>query len=104
MEMLGWQEYLMLSSFVACVAGLLLLFSSQQTKADDIEDMDRMLMMMIFAYWMVHCLAMGVQKFDLPDWEILVRSVRVTAACAYFLTFACVLCLPLHRISVRETE
>lgn len=101
---LSWHDYLVLISFAACVTGLFLLSDGNQTQADDLEETEETLFRMSFAYWMVYCVAFGIQKIALPDWEILLLSLKITAALSYFLTFACVLCLPLHRFAVRQVE
>ena len=101
---LGWHDYLVLLSFAACVTGLFLLSDGKKTQADDLEETEETLFRMTFAYWMVYCVAFGIQKIALPDWEILLLNLKITAALSYFLTFACVLCLPLHRFAVRQVE
>ena len=101
---LGWHDYLLLISFAACIAGLWLLFDSKQTEADDLEDTELTLFRMSFSYWMVYCAAFGIQKIVVPDWDIVLLNLRLTAALSYFLTFACILCLPLHRFAVRQVE
>ena len=100
---LGWHDYLLLISFAACIAGLWLLFDSKH-QADDLEDTELTLFRMSFSYWMVYCLALGTQNFVLADWDIVLLNLRLTAALSYFLTFACILCLPLHRFAVRQIE
>ena len=101
---LGWHDYLVLISFAACVAGLLLLSDGKQTQADELEETERTLFSMSFSYWIVYCVAFGIQKICLPDWEVVLLNLRLTAALAYFLTFACILSLPLHRLAVRQVE
>jgi len=39
---------------------------------------------MSFAYWMVYCVAFGIQKMASPDWEILLLSLKLTAILSYF--------------------
>ena len=99
-----WHDYLVLFSCAACVTGLLLLSDSKQMQADDWEETEQTLFKMSFAYWLVYCVSFGVQKLALPDWEILLLSLKLTTTLSYFLTFACVLCLPMHRFSVRQIE
>lgn len=102
---LGWHDYLVMISFAACITGLWLLSDSKQTQADELEETEQILFRMSFAYWMSYCVAVGLQKIALPeDWEIVLLSLRITAALSYFLTFACVVCLPLHRFAVRQVE
>ncbi len=100
---LGWHNLLIISSFCACIAGLLLLINTGSNEVNGLED-EQILFRMTFTYWMVYCVCVGLQKIGLPEGEIVLMSVNITAALSYFLTFACVLCLPLHRFSVRQVE
>jgi hypothetical protein len=101
---LGWHNVLVLISFAACVTGLFLLSDGKQTQADELEETEQTLFKMIFTYWIVYCVTFGSQKIAPPDWEILLLSLKLTAALSYFLTFACAVCLPLHRFAVRQVE
>jgi hypothetical protein len=94
---LVWHDYLVFLSFIACIAGLILLFKTFNNPSDDVEAADRMLFMMTFTYWLVYCLAFGAQKLVLPDWETAMLSLKFTTVISYLLTFSCVLGLPLHR-------
>ena len=98
-----WHDCLIFLSFTACIAGLVLL-SDTKTQASELEETEEVLFRMSFSYWMVYCVAVGIQKIALPDWEILLLSLKLTAALSYFLTFACIVCLPLHRLAVRHVE
>lgn len=105
MDLYGWQDIITLISALACVVGLVVLLAFRQAPADSLEEADQQLMGMVFAYWLVHCLAIGVIRFHWLDSEFLLSSVKVTSALTYFLTWASVFSLPLHRIStVRELE
>lgn len=97
-----WHDYLLVLSFVACVAGLWLLFEPKKALATDSEQTERILFRMSFAYWLVYCIAVGIQKLTLPDWDILLINLKLTAIFSYFLTFSCILCLPLHQIASRQ--
>ncbi len=101
-----WHEYLNLASFFASVAGLYLLYGKKQTQDDDKAVADHILFAMTFAYWIVHCVAIGAQKWVCPDWETCMLSLKWTAVISYLLTFSCAMSLPLHRIaaSQRQTE
>ncbi|MBV8885442.1 MAG: hypothetical protein JO235_15805 [Chroococcidiopsidaceae cyanobacterium CP_BM_RX_35] len=101
---LSWHDYLVLISFAACIAGLLLMSNGNQAPADELEATERALLSMSFSYWMVYCVAVGIQKMCLPEWELVLLSLKLTAAFSYFLTFACVLSLPLSRFAVRHVE
>lgn len=101
---LGWHNLLMIFSFTACVTGLLLLIDTKSDKVNELEESEQILFRMTFTYWMVYCLCTALQKLGLPEGEIVFTSINITAALSYFLTFACVLCLPLHRLSVKQVE
>lgn len=104
MSNLIWHDFLVFLSSIACVAGLILLSDTKQNSADELEETEQILFRMSFTYWLVYCVAVGIQKIALPDWEILLLSLRITSALSYFLTFSCILCLPLHRLAVRQVE
>jgi hypothetical protein len=106
MQMLNliWHDLLVFLSFAACIAGLFLLSDTDQTEVNELEETEQILFRMSFAYWMVYCVAFGIQKITLPDWEIVLLSLKLTAALSYFLTFSCIVCLPLHRFAVRQVE
>ncbi len=99
-----WQDIVTLVSAIACVGGFILLFGFRYLPEDELESVDQALFAMIFGYWMIHCLAIAVGRSEWIENEFLLRSLRATSAFSYFLTWASVLSLPLHRISVRETE
>lgn len=94
----------MTASFFAAIVGIGLLFQGSQAYESDWEITDRVLMLMTFTYWLVYCVAVGLQRFILPQWELLLWSVKLTGILAYLLTTACVLSLPLHRVSMRQSE
>lgn len=99
--MLHWHDYLIFLSFIASIAGLGLLYKPQ-AQIDETEEAERVLLRMTFAYWMVYCIAASLQKIVLPDWDILLLNLKLTTVLSYFLTFSCLVCLPLHRISSRQ--
>ncbi|WP_009630007.1 hypothetical protein [Synechocystis sp. PCC 7509] len=101
---LGWHNLLMIFSFCACITGLSLLIDTKSDKVNDLQESEQILFRMTFSYWMVYCVCFGLQKLGLPENEIVLMSINITAALSYFLTFACVLCLPLHRFSVKQVE
>ncbi|UBF25465.1 hypothetical protein K9N68_28390 [Kovacikia minuta CCNUW1] len=98
----SWHIYLMFFSALAAIAGLTLLLDKNHPK--DAEGTERVLLLMIFTYWLVHCSAIGAQKLIPTEWETLLLSVKLTGLIAYLLTFACVISLPLHKVSVRQME
>lgn len=100
MSNLIWHDYWIIASLIACITGLFLLFNTKQTQADDLEETERSLMMMSFSYWMVYCVVFGIQKLALPEWDTLLLGLKLTTAFSYFLTFSCILSLPLHRFAL----
>jgi peptidoglycan biosynthesis protein MviN/MurJ (putative lipid II flippase) len=96
-------EFLVAVSSVACIAGLLLLWGTKPGQ-DDIEETEQILLRMSFTYWLVYCVAFGIDKIALPEWEAIQMTLKITTALAYFLTFSCILSLPLHRFAVRQVE
>ncbi|MFE1748727.1 hypothetical protein [Coleofasciculus sp. H7-2] len=104
MPNLNWHEYLLFVSFVGSIAGLFLLSAGKPTQVDELEETEQILLTMSFTYWIVYCVVVGILKFSQPEWDILLMSLKLTAAFSYLLTFTSVLTLPLHRMSVRQVE
>ncbi|OUL34476.1 hypothetical protein BV372_13825 [Nostoc sp. T09] len=96
-------EFVVAVSFIACILGLLLLWDGKQQK-HDLEETEQILFRMSFTYWLVYCVAFGLDKILLPSWEPIVMSLKITTALSYFLTFSCILSLPLHRFAVHQVE
>ncbi|NJL78860.1 MAG: hypothetical protein HC836_21440 [Richelia sp. RM2_1_2] len=96
-------EFFVMLSFVACIIGLVLLWDSSQLDSE-IQLSETILFRMSFSYWLVYCVAFGIEKIVLPEWEVLLMSLKMTTALSYFLTFSCILCLPLHKFAVRQIQ
>lgn len=96
-------EFVVAVSFVACIFGLWLLREDQVQK-QEAQATEEVLLRMSFAYWLVYCIAFGIEKMVLPHWEGLTMMLRITIALSYLLTFSCVLSLPLHKFAVHEVE
>ncbi|MBK1987069.1 hypothetical protein A0J48_005875 [Sphaerospermopsis aphanizomenoides BCCUSP55] len=96
-------EFVVAVSFVACIAGLLLLWDSNKDQ-DESQATEEVLLRMSFAYWLVYCVAFGIEKMVVPNWEGLTMTLKITTALSYFLTFSCILSLPLHKFAVHEVE
>ncbi|MEA5571521.1 hypothetical protein [Calothrix sp. UHCC 0171] len=90
-------------SAIACMAGLALLWSRKPSD-DETEATESILLKMSFSYWLVYCVAFGVQKLIVPDWENVTGTLRLTTTLSYLLTFSCIVCLPLHKFAVHEIE
>ncbi|AFZ23198.1 Protein of unknown function, DUF270 [Cylindrospermum stagnale PCC 7417] len=96
-------EFVVAVSSVACIVGLLLLRDCKQHK-DDAEETEQILLRMSFSYWLVYCVAFSLDKMLLPDWQGLTMTLKITTALSYFLTFSCILSLPLHKFAVHQVE
>ncbi|MEH1852859.1 hypothetical protein [Nostoc sp.] len=96
-------EFVVAVSFVACIIGLLLLWDGQQ-QTNDVEETERILFRMSFSYWLVYCVAFGLEKMVLPNWESVLMTLKITTALSYFLTFSCIVSLPLHKFAVHRVE
>ncbi|MCW5313638.1 hypothetical protein GTQ43_07410 [Nostoc sp. KVJ3] len=96
-------EFVVAVSCVACIIGLLLLWESKQQR-NDVEETEVILFRMSFTYWLVYCVAFGIEKIILPEWESVVMTLKITTALSYFLTFSCILSLPLHKFAVHRVE
>lgn len=96
-------EFCVLFSFVACIAGLVLLWGKTKFTSEA-EETEEILLRMSFAYWLVYCVAFGVKKIILPDWETVMLSLKITSALSYLLTFSCILSLPLHKFAVHRVQ
>ncbi|BAY88734.1 MULTISPECIES: hypothetical protein [unclassified Tolypothrix] len=96
-------EFVVAVSFVACIVGLFLLGDGKQQK-DEMEETEQILLRMSFSYWLVYCIAFGVEKVMVPSWEPMLMTLKITTALSYFLTFSCILSLPLHRFAVHQVE
>jgi hypothetical protein len=118
---LNCHDYLVVISFFACIAGLWLLSdrfchdtpsklsdratgSAKRDRDNELEETEQTLLRMTFAYWLLYCVAVSVLKLGLPeDWQI-VQSLKLTGIFSFFLTFSCLVSLPLHKVSIRRIE
>ncbi|MEH2057260.1 MAG: hypothetical protein V7K97_14090 [Nostoc sp.] len=96
-------EFVVAVSFVACIIGLVLLWDGKQ-ETNDVEETERILFRMSFSYWLVYCVAFGIEKIVLPGWESVLMTLKITTALSYFLTFSCIVSLPLHKFAVHQVE
>lgn len=104
MATFSWHEYSIFFSFLAAIVGTSWLILDKQPAKDEIEAADHALMLMSFVYWLVYCIAFGVQRLISPEWEVVLLSVKLTGVIAFLLTASCILSLPLNRVSIRQTE
>ena len=96
-------EFVVAISSIACLLGLWLLKDHNQD-VDGFQETEQSLLRMSFAYWLVYCIAFGIEKVFVFDWEAIIVTLRITTALSYFLTFSCILSLPLHKFAVHKVE
>ncbi|MFM7364495.1 MAG: hypothetical protein ACKO11_08370 [Cuspidothrix sp.] len=94
-------EFVLGVSFIACILGLLLLWDNNK-QIDEAQATEESLLRMSFAYWLVYCISFGIDKVFLFNWEVVIVTLKITTALSYFLTFSCILSLPLHKFAVHE--
>lgn len=104
MQDFAWHSYLVFGSLFAALAGLLLAYTANQAPEETLDPTERVLLIMSFSYWLVYCLAFGLQKLPLPDSEFLTLSLKLTTLITYFLTFASIVCIPLNRFASRQVD
>lgn len=97
-------DFAVMVSFFACIFGLFLSQKSQYIAKDEAGETERILFQMSFSYWLVYCCAFAAQKFVNTDIESITTSLKITTALSYFLTFSCILSLPLHKFAIHEIE
>ncbi|MBV6625523.1 MAG: hypothetical protein KI793_21785 [Rivularia sp. (in: Bacteria)] len=96
-------DFFVMLSFLACITGLILLSAKEQFETE-MQQTEKILFRMSFSYWLVYCIAFGIEKIFLPMQEAVIMSLRMTTALSYFLTFSCILCLPLHKFAMRQIQ
>ena len=102
---LNWHDYIVIISFVAAIAGLLLLGDNRNSEAaDDRTLSEEILIKMSFTYWIVYCISVFALKLHLPEESWLLHSLKLTTILSYLLTASSILSLPLQRMAVRRVE
>ena len=102
---LNWHDYLVMVSFVASIAGLVLLGDNRNSQpTDDRTLSEEILIKMSFTYWTVYCISVFGLKLHLPEDTWLLLSLKLTAVLSYLLTASSILSLPLQRMAVRQVE
>jgi hypothetical protein len=102
---LNWHDYLVMVSFVASIAGLVLLGDNRNSQpTDDRTLSEEILIKMSFTYWTVYCISVFGLKLHLPEDSWLLLSLKLTAVLSYLLTASSILSLPLQRMAVRQVE
>ncbi|PSB46480.1 hypothetical protein C7B67_20200 [filamentous cyanobacterium Phorm 6] len=110
---LNWHDYVVILSFVASIAGLLLLgdIRNSQPTDDSVRDSfadrtlsEEILIKMSFTYSIVYCISVFGLKLHLPEESWLLHSLKLTTVLSYLLTASSILSLPLQRMAVRRVE
>ena len=102
---LNWHDYLVMISFVASIAGLVLLGDRRNSHpTDDRTLSEEILIKMSFTYWTVYCISVFGLKLHLPEDSWLFLSLKLTTVLSYLLTASSILSLPLQRMAVRRVE
>jgi hypothetical protein len=102
---LNWRDYLVMVSFVASIAGLLLLGDKRESKlAGERTLNEEMLIEMSFTYWIVYCISVFGLKLHLPEDSWLLLSLKLTTVLSYLLTASSILSLPLQRMAIRQVK
>jgi hypothetical protein len=102
---LNWRDYLVMVSFVASIAGLVLLSDNRNSQpTDDRTLSEEILIKMSFTYWTVYCISVFGLKLHLPEDSWLLLSLKLTTVLSYLLTASSILSLPLQRMAVRQVE
>ena len=102
---LNWHDYLVMISFVASIAGLVLLGDRRNSqRTDDRTLSEEILIKMSFTYWTVYCISVFGLKLHLAEDSWLFLSLKLTTVLSYLLTASSILSLPLQRMAVRRVE
>ena len=102
---LNWHDYLVMVSFVASIAGLVLLGDNRNSPPTDARTLsEEILIKMSFTYWTVYCISVFGLKLHLPEDSWLLLSLKLTTVLSYLLTASSILSLPLQRMAVRRVE
>jgi hypothetical protein len=102
---LNWHDYLVMVSFVASIAGLVLLGDNRNSQpTDDRTLSEEILIKMSFTYWTVYCISVFGLKLHLPEDSWLLLSLKLTTVLSYLLTASSILSLPLQRMAVRRVQ
>lgn len=101
---LNWHDYLVMVSFAASVAGLVLLGDRKSKPTDDRTLSEEMLIQMSFTYWIVYCISVAGLKLHLPEDSWLLLSLKLSTVLSYLLTASSILSLPLQRMAVKEVQ
>ncbi|MGB8687612.1 MAG: hypothetical protein WCD53_09785 [Microcoleus sp.] len=98
---LNWHDYLVMVSFMASIAGLVLLCDRNSQPTDDRTLSEEIPIEMSFIYWIVYCISVAGLKLHRPEESWLLLSLKLSTVLSYLLTVSSILSLPLQRMAVR---
>ncbi len=101
---LNWHDYLVVVSFVASIAGIVLLGDRNSQPTDDRTLSEEILIKMSFVYSIVYSMSVLGLKLHLPEDSWLLASLKLSTVLSYLLTASSILSLPLQRMAVRRVE
>lgn len=101
---LSLHDYLVMVSFVASIAGLVLLGDRHSAPTDDRTLNEEMLMKMSFLYSIVYSISVLGLKMPLSEDHWLLATLKLTTVLSYLLTVSSILSLPLQRMAVRQVK
>jgi hypothetical protein len=101
---LNWHDYLVMVSFVASIAGIVLLGDRNSQPTDHRTLSEEILIKMSFVYSIVYSISVLGLKMPLPEDNWLLASLKLTTVLSYLLTVSSILSLPLQRMAVRQIE
>ena len=97
-------DYVVMVSFVASIAGIVLLGDRNSQPTDDRTLSEEILIKMSFVYSIVYSISVLGLKMPLPEDNWLLASLKLTTVLSYLLTASSILSLPLQRMAVRQIE
>ncbi len=111
--MQAWHQLILGASALASLLGLLILLQTdvngiKVNPTRPVTDMDEFtahsetLLRMIFVYWLLFCLASGLQSLSCLAGSDLQAKCRIIQVLSYLLTFSSVLCFPMHLFQARQ--
>lgn len=99
----GHEAILSLSACGAILGLLISLSKPSLTSLPTISELTKdNLIRMVFLYWLLYCVAEGLEKFISVEAIALIAILRLIAMISYVLTFCCLLSLPLYHLDIRH--
>jgi len=116
--MQAWHQLILASSALASILGLVILLQTESPRTttktttlagatpalDEFTAHSETLLRMIFVYWLLFCLASGLQNLNCLAGTDLQAMCGIIKLLSYLLTFSSVLCFPMHLFQARQTR